>query len=259
MPTLKQLNALKRMRLMKQMKTAKPLTKTSGRTYAKPAYRGRTQTAYDAPANVGRYTGNGFPRYNQPTPFPLRMRVKMSYANTNVISTTNINTFGTETVFNLNQLPTATYALTQMKALYNAYRVWGVNIDVTFSNPNDANGIGTFCGAMVQPSQGSVTLAGLAFNNADGKVGCDIRPLNSTGQQLVRIQRYFKIWELETMRYAEWVASADYIANSGGSFAVAAIPTVRIAIANDATVAVNSCTFMMRLTYDVEWFNRVEL
>jgi len=132
------------------------------------------QTLYpDAPTQINRsQRGVGFPRYLQATPFPARWRVKMPFSEQRTLTASSTNTFGTEVLYRLNSayIPAVTsgsvkpFGYTQMSGLYQTFHVYAVNMDITFSNPTEVEGTGMTVGALLQNSQGTVTLAGQTYN-----------------------------------------------------------------------------------------------
>lgn len=195
----------------------------------------------------------------------MRWRIKMTFSEQKTLTASATNTFGAEILYRMNSayIPSATagsvhpYGYTQMATLYQSYRVFSVNIDITFSNPTEVEGTGMTVGALLQNSQGTVTLAGQTYNSAAAASGSDLRQLNNTGTQIVRIQRKFSIPQIETIRYAEWISNPDYVANTGAN--PAATPFLRLAVLNDVTLVQTSCTCFVNLTFDVEWYNRLDL
>lgn len=220
--------------------------------------------APDAPTQMSA-RGVAFPKYLKATPFPPRWRIKMVVSEQIALTASAVNTFGAERIYRLNTVfqPSFTtgalrpYGYTQMAALYQSFRVHGVNIDVTFSNPTEVEGTGMTVGALLQNSQGTVTLAGQTYNSAAPSSASDLRQLNNTGTQIVRIQRKFTIPQVENITRQEWIANADYVANTGAN--PAATPFLRLAVLNDVTLVQTSCTVLVNLTFDVEWYNRLEL
>jgi len=225
---------------------------------------GQQTLAPDAPTQVGG-RGVAFTRYLRPTPFPTRWRIKMTFSEQRTLTASAVNTFGAEVLYRLNSayIPAVSsgtvkpFGYTQMSGLYQSYRVFGVNIDITFSNPTEVEGTGMTVGALLQNSQGTVTLAGQTYNSAAAASGSDLRQLNNTGTQIVRIQRKFTIPQIECIRHAEWIGNNDYVANSGAN--PAATPFLRLAVLNDVTLVQTSCTVLANLTFDVEWYNRLDL
>jgi len=211
-------------------------------------------TDISAPARLR--GGDGFPRFRMATPFPERMRIKMAFSNWNDY-TTAASVFGAEVIFRLNSVfqplsgGASPYGYTAMATLYDYYRVYGVGIDLTFSNPS-VDGI--WAGAMISPTSNTTTLAGLALQTADAYSVVDARPCNNTGTQTVRIQKYFNIWTAEGIPKSEWQANTNYQAQGGHAPSFA--PALRVAVAHrSSTTATLQC--ITRLTFDVEFSHRL--
>lgn len=131
---------------------------------------------------------------------------------------------------------------------------------ITFSNPSEAAGVGMICGCLVQQSQDTASLAGLSYQQADYKSGVAIKFLNNTGSQQVSFKKTFTITQLELMRFQEWIADVDYSGSAGTAPGnPAATPFLRVAVCNDATLVATSCTCFIRLSYDTEFYNRIDL
>lgn len=216
---------------------------------------------------ISKSFGGDFSKYLRPTPFPVRMRVWMDYSQTFTLTASAINTFGSEQAFRLNSPyqplfsgSNRPHGWTQMAALYASYRVFKVRMQITFSNPSEAAGVGMICGCMVQQSQGTSTLAGLSYTTADYLSGVAIKFLNNTGSQQVTFRKTFTIPQLETMRFQQWIADIDYVGNAGASpNNPAATPFLRVACCNDATLTATTCSVFVRLAYDTEFYNRIDV
>jgi len=138
-----------------------------------------------------------------------------------------------------------------MATLYNMYRVYGVGIKLKWTDPS-ADGLAV--AAMLQPSNTGFTLAGQSIQEVDKQPTADVRRLNNTGSQTQTVQRHLSIAELEGLRVPEWTSNPNYQATVSANPALA--PYLRLAIAC-FTTATPTCSVMVELSFDVEFFNRV--
>jgi hypothetical protein len=183
-----------------------------------------------------------------------------TYSEFNSRTAALLNIFGTEVVYRLNSLYDPNFSgigtypadYLEMKNLYASYFVHAVNIDVSFVNPSSD---GLVVGAMVTPSSSATTLASMTLNEADSCPNSDIRFLNNTGMQSVRIQRRFTIAQIEGLKPAEVAGNSNYRSAIGTNPALT--PWLRVAISNDGASAQPTCGVFVRLSFEAEWYDRI--
>jgi hypothetical protein len=219
-----------------------------------------SRAAPDAPFRIGG-GGVGFPKYFAPAPFKPRWRVELLYSETVSFTAGASGVYGAEKIFRLNSPYDPDYSgvgvyatnFPQLANIYNNYRVYGVNVDLMWTDPS-ADGLNV--AACIEPSGGAFTLAGQSITLADRQNICDTRALNNTGMQTVRMQRKFRINEIDGILPAEFMGNPGYTAAVTTNPSLT--PYMRLAIACYTTATPTaSCT--VRLTFDVEFYNRAVL
>jgi len=204
-------------------------------------------------------SGTGFSKFFSASPFPPKWRVKLPFASQYNLPTVGSAYFGTEQIMRLNSLydPDFTgagnypYGFSAMSAMYGSYRVRSVLIDLVWSNPSID---GSFVGAMVQPSGSTFTMAGQYPLAVDIQPGGDVRVLNITGSQTVRVTKRFTIAELDGISPTQWAADPNYSAQVGAN--PANCPLLRLAIQATSSSHV---TVQVRLEFECEFYNRTIL
>lgn len=187
--------------------------------------------------------------------------MKLPYATQMAFTAGAAGVFGTEHLFRLasgydpdySGAGNYPYGFSAMAALYGQYRVHGVLIDLLWTDPS-ADGVSV--GALVQPSNATFTMPGFAPYVVDRQPGGDVRELNNTGMQTVRVTRRFTIAELEGLTKQQWEANPNYTAAVGSNPSLT--PWLRVAVAC-LTTATPTATCVIRLEYDIEFFNRLVL
>jgi hypothetical protein len=192
---------------------------------------------------------------------PPRKMVVMPYSYNSTFTAGSSNVFGTESIFRLNSIYDPLYSgagtypngYTAWSGFYADYRVHAVEIDLTFTDPS-ADGM--IVGALVQYSNDTFSLGGNSIATADALQRSDVRPLNNTGDQTVRITKRFNIWDLDGNTKLQWLANPGYQAVFGSNPTLN--PYLRIAVASLPS-ATPTCSCLVRLTFFVELFDRVNL
>jgi hypothetical protein len=169
--------------------------------------------------------------------------------------------FGTEAIFRLNSIYDPLYTgagdypngYTAWSGFYADYRVHRVKIDLTFTDPS-ADGM--VVGALLQYSNATASLGSNSIQTADAMQKADVRPLNNTGSQTVRITRMMNLWDLDGNTRLQWLANPGYQAVFGQNPTLT--PYVRIACAAFASGA-PTVVCLVRLTFYTELFDRIDL
>jgi hypothetical protein len=206
-------------------------------------------------------SGTGFSKFNGASPFPSRWRVKLPYATQIAFTAGAAGLVGTEHIFRLNSAYDPDYSgagnypygFAALAAIYGSYRVHAVLIDIVWTDPSAD---GCLANNMVQPSGATFTLAGVGSYVVDRQPGSDVRVLNNTGTQAVRITKRFTIAELEGLTKHQWEANPNYSATTSTNPSL--FPLLRVGLAC-ATTATPTATAQIRLEFDVEFFNRTVL
>ncbi len=218
-----------------------------------PAVQGTLSTAMTRPIAVA-------------TVFPARTRVRMTY--TEFLSTVNDgttpSTSSTSIILRLNDVfaPRLTghqpYAFDTMASLYRRYHVYACDVEVTATSPTSTNGNLTYALSILRPSGATFTLAALV-NAADvtgEKPLGRVMMLNAGGNRSVQDYRaHVDIATLEGLTPAEYDANSSYRALATASPAL--VPTLQLANTSISTSI--SCYWRIRLSFDVEFYDRVIL
>lgn len=203
----------------------------------------------------------GFPKFFRGGAVPPRKMVVLPYSSNKTLTAGSASTFGSEYIFRLNSIYDPDYSgtgdypngYTAWSNFYADYRVHRVAIDLTFTDPS-ADGMAV--GALLQYSNATSGLAGSSIQTADSQQKADVRPLNNTGSQQVRISRVMNIWDLDGNTRLQWLANPGYQAVFGQNPTLS--PYIRIAAAC-FTSATPTCSVLVRLSYHVELFDRIDL
>jgi hypothetical protein len=187
--------------------------------------------------------------------------VTLPYSYNSTLTAGSSNVFGTEAIFRLGSIYDPLYSgagvypngYTAWSGFYADYRVHAVEIDLTFTDPS-ADGM--VVGALVQYSNDTFSLGGNSIATADSLQRSDIRPLNNTGDQTVRITKRFNLWDLDGNTKLQWLANPGYQAVFGQNPTLS--PYLRIAVASLPS-ATPTCSVLVRLTFFVELFDRINL
>jgi hypothetical protein len=203
----------------------------------------------------------GFPKFFRGGAVPPRKMVVLPYSSSQTLTAGGSSLFGTELIYRLNSIYDPLYSgagdypngYSAWSNFYADYRVHRVGIDLTFTDPS-ADGMAV--GALVQYSNATSGIAASTIQTADSQQKADIRPLNNTGSQTVRISRTFNIWDLDGNTRLQWLANPGYQAVFGQNPTLC--PYIRIAAAC-FTSATPTVSVLVRLTYYVELFDRIDL
>jgi hypothetical protein len=146
---------------------------------------------------------------------------------------------------------TSPYGYSALAAIWRNYRVHFVDIDLYFSDPS-ADGMWVAAG--LYASNQTPNISGASLTTIDQKQMVDMRALNNTGSQSVRITRRVRIWEIEGMSRAQWIADPNFAAAFGTN--PANYPVVNLASCSwvSGTPTVN---VMIRITYHVEVYGLI--
>lgn len=219
-----------------------------------------------APGNLA-YSGavNGITRFMRAphTPFPERKFVELPYCETiTLASSSALDVYGNQYVWNLNSLfdPNNTGVghqpmyYDQLTGLYAKYRVYKVEIEVTFFSPGSARAL---VGGIVTTSQDTATtLTAFRPDNIAEKWSGFIMNPSVDGERKCIVRETFPIWQVEGMTFNQWLADDGYDANVTAS--PAAIPKLHIAYADlDAPVSTTSITCNVRFVFHAAMYSLI--
>lgn len=142
------------------------------------------------------------------------------------------------------------YSYSNLASIWRAYRVHAVTIDLLFSDPSSD---GMYVAAGIYASNNTPNISGLGMGVVDQKQMVDMRALNNTGMQTVRITRRITIAEAEGMTREQWAANSNYEALFGANPAL--YPVVNIAVS--AAGGTPTCNVSVRLIFHAEVFGLV--
>ncbi len=232
-------------KLPKQPKRRKQESK-----WPNPAIQGLITTASARPINVA-------------TVFPSRCRVRMTY--TEFLTTTNdgttASTSSTSIILRLNDVfaPRLTghqpYAFDTMASLYRRYHVYATDVEVTASSGGETV---AFALTILRPSGATFTLASLANAadvTAEKPLGRVLMLAGGGNRQTQDYRAHVDIATLEGLTPVEYDANSNYRALSTASPAL--VPTLQLA--NSGSTASLTMFWRIRLSFDVEFYDRVIL
>lgn len=176
---------------------------------------------------------------------------------------TTPGTFGNEYVWRLNSIwqPLFTGGVTTAKrvlgysalsAEYNTYKVYGCQISLEFTDPNQD---GLFVGACIEPSASGQSIANNTIEDTDAREGFWTSGLNNTGAQKKYFKQYVPIHKIQgTTKTALQVDEASYAATMGSN--PAETPYLRVAAAALAGTT-GSLYVVVRLKYYTYLYNKI--
>lgn len=200
--------------------------------------------------------------------FPQRTFVPLVWTNSVGISSgVSQSNFGVATQMYLNSLkPLASSPVNwvqgydQIAGIYNAYKVFGVKIEVEVSNPINTttftNGAdGAYIGVRVLDAGGTNGLYGEKYSTARMKKWTVVKPLNDSGSQVMRYSRYFPIGAIEGLTKLQFNAD-NMLYNS----AIASNPTnkpfMEVAVSNSRNTDNYSVVVSTKLTLYTQLYDR---
>jgi len=202
--------------------------------------------------------GTAWTKLFKASPFPVRkfLDVPSSYFIT--LGAAGGGLFGTAYSWRLNSLYdpeislglASPYQYSALASIWRAYRVHAVTIDLLFSDPS-ADGM--YVAAGIYASNNTPNISGNGLGVVDQKQMVDMRAINNTGAQTVRITRRITIAQAEGMTKAQWSANPNYEALFGANPAL--YPVVNIAVSSAGGTP--TCNVCVRITMHAECFGLV--
>jgi hypothetical protein len=184
------------------------------------------------------------------------MRVSIPFSDLLALTTGTAGVTGAQGAYKLTGLwypfqsgTSLPFGATTLADIYGGYRVHAVTLDITFSNPSN-DGMVAVCA--IQNSQITSTTNTLSVRTLDQKQYSDVRPLNNTGEQIVRIQRTFNIWEVEGLLRTEWLGNGGYSADVGANPSL--LPQILINAGSALGTTGATVSVLVRITYHCEFF-----
>ncbi len=205
----------------------------------------------------------GFSALTALTPFPARLRTHLTYQD--VVTTTSdgttASTSGTSVLFNLNSLflirgaGHQPYAYDTFATLYRRYIVYGVHISITAQG----SGNGTvYAGCMFLPGGAAAQLN--AITSFSQKIG--EKPLARLMLLVAASGRVGQEFECDVdLASLEGLTREEYSANSNYRALMTASPSItpQFEVANAGNATSEPCVWRIRMTFDVELYERIIL
>lgn len=216
----------------------------------KPRYRRKTAKSFGGP----------FRALFSKSPFQNSYSCKLNYSETFTLTTGVGGIFGTEQIYGLNNLYDPNYSGTghqpygydQLSPLYRIYMVFGCKINLTITDPS-ADGM--VVGAVIQPSNGTATVATYTPDVIKERPGAVTRVINNTGSQRSYITQYIPNHKLEGVSRPMWNARSEYASTVGAG--PASEQFLRIAVGSDAGQMSQTVKVRIYITYYCKFFDRI--
>jgi len=197
-------------------------------------------------------------------PFKRTMYCKLPYSESLTNMTSGlIGVFGTENVYRLGSIFDPQFAVGGhqpigrdiLAQIYNKYKVYGVTVDLHWS---DAGGDGGICGIMINSSSDSTTLAGMSAETAVEKPNVFRGFVNDTGNQQFHFKKYFDLGKIEGLTRGQFTNDIQqYCAQMATDPTLT--PFLRLAVANIAQTSGVKVHCDVKLTYHVKFYDPVTL
>lgn len=205
-----------------------------------------------------------FNRYITTDPFPAKKPCKLHYSETFTFTSGVGGIFGTEQVMSLNSLfdPNTTgvghqpYGHDELALLYKSYKVFGVLIKLTFTDPSDD---GVACGARICSASSSQSMTSQSIAQVDEQPMSVVRYLNNTGNQKVVIKQYVPMYVLAGLTKLQFDATHNNSYTTSFGSSPAATPNLRISCADINGTSGTTCKCVVNLTYFTQCFERAPL
>lgn len=214
---------------------------------------GRRRTFVGLPAQMARSI-----------PFKRSMYCRLPYSESLTNMTSGlIGVFGTENVYRLGSIFDPNFAVGGhqpigrdiLAQIYNKYKVYGVTVDLHWS---DAGGDGGICGVMINSSSDSTTLAGMSAETAVEKPNVFRGFVNDTGNQQWHFKKYFDLGKIEGLTSSQFKNDIQqYCAGMGTDPTLT--PYLRLSVANIAQTSGIKVHCDVKLTYHVKFYDPITL
>lgn len=187
--------------------------------------------------------------------FPASYPFKGEWVDTNAVGSAaeQYVTGATVRTYNLNSIfeplsGNLTHAMLgkdELNILYRSYKVYGVEIDVLFTNP-EADGMA--CVIYLQNPEQTYSAAGKTVSKLEEKGGCEVLYLNNTGSQKAHWKKFFPMYKLCSVSKTEHESNTeDFHGDMTGN--PVKMPKMHIAIANLTDNTSKVCSFIVRLKF----------
>ncbi len=144
------------------------------------------------------------------------------------------------------------YGRDTLATLYNKYKVLGVKVELTFTDPKED---GIACALMTSSPNEPISLAGLTVSQAQEKPNVTIKFLNNTGNQITKINHSYPMHRLAQITPLQFKANIDTYAGLS-SASPDQTPYIRVGVA-DVNDNINSeCMCLIKFTYYTQWYDR---
>jgi len=204
-------------------------------------------------------------------PFPPRMTRRMrwcaSFSLTSAVSGTTIQElFGTEAILYLNtardmQQAAGThqpYGWTTMSTIYRSYLVKSSTLDFDFVPSPGSSSLLPVVGIEIQPSSESYNLPGKAVSDLQEHPASHIVYLDSTGISK-HVTKRFQMHQVEGLTQQQYMDEIDDYGSQTATGNAVKNVLVRMAVANLAGTTTTTVNFLVTVTQDIEFFERIEL
>lgn len=187
--------------------------------------------------------------------FPASYPFKGQWVDTNAVGSAaeQYVTGATVRTYNLNSifeplsgnLIHAMLGKDELAILYRSYKVYGVEVDVTFTNP-EADGMA--CVLYFQNPEQTYTVVSKTVAKLEEKGGCEVKYLNNTGSQKAHFKKYFPMYKLCSVTKTEHESNTeDFHGDMTGN--PVKMPKLHIGVANLTDNVSRVCSFIVRLTF----------
>ncbi len=255
-PTSRKQLAASRQRMIK----ARPATGRAAIGRNAPAARSANRSVFKSKTYKG-----GSSLFTVKDPFPKIYRTQMYYTETKTLTAGSAGIFGTEAAYRGNStfnpqvagggVSHQPYGRDQLALLYLRYKVTGVRLQISFSNPDQD---GMVVGVKYNTASDTVSLGGLSVASQAEKFNVWVKPLNNTGSQTVNYDRYFPMHDLVGVTKLQFKSNIEDFSALAGAAPVRS-PTLRISIGDLTATGGGTVNMIVKLTYYTDWFSRLTL
>lgn len=194
------------------------------------------------------------------SPFATSYPAKLNYSEGFTLTTGTAGVMGTEQIYGLNNLYDPNYSgvghqpygYDQMSPLYRVYMVFGINMEITITDPSND---GLVVGAVVQPSNGTATVATYTPDVIKERPGSVTRVINNSGSQKQVIRQYIPLHRLEGISKSMWNARSTYASTVGAG--PSSEQFLRIAVGSDAGNVGHTVKVRVYFTYYCKFYDRI--
>jgi len=197
-----------------------------------------------------------------PQPYSDRVRSRHAYSTIGSLGSGAAGVVGTETIFRLNSMYDPEfgvgghqpYGRDQMAAIYNRYKVWKCDVEITVHFANTATSF--FAMKWSGPSD-TTALTGMDYTCKE-RANVQTWPLSTLASKPLVIRRSFDLPRLLVLTPAAFRASYEVSAGVGANVQTSSEAYLRIAQGSLAGSAGETCGYQITLIYYCEWSERID-